>query len=82
METCCIAVDENVQERVETPEPVTLLGDTLHAVLLVLRLTTPEKPFTGIIVMLAVPAAPTFTLMFVGLPVTAKSWTLKMAVTE
>jgi hypothetical protein len=65
-----------VQDRVETPEPVTLLGDTLHEVLLVLRLTTPEKPFTAVIAMLAVPAVPTFTLTFVGLPVTAKSWTL------
>ena len=65
-----------MQDRVETPEPVTLLGDTLHAVLLVLRLTTPEKPFNAPIVMLAVPAVPTFTLTFVGLPVTAKSWTL------
>jgi len=65
-----------VQDRVETPEPVTLLGDTLHAVLLLLRLTTPEKPFNALIVMLVVPAAPAFTLTFVGLPVTAKSWTL------
>ena len=65
-----------MQDKVEAPEPVTLLGVTLHAVLLVLRLTTLEKPFTAVIVMLAVPAAPTFTLTFVGLPVTAKSWIL------
>jgi hypothetical protein len=65
-----------VQDRVETPEPVRMLGVTLQEVLLVLRPTTPEKPFMAVIVMVAVSAAPTFTLTFVGLPVTAKSWTL------
>jgi hypothetical protein len=65
-----------VQDKLETPEPATLLGVTLHEVLFVLRLTTPEKPFMAVIVMLAVPAAPTFTLTFVGLPEMAKSWIL------
>jgi len=66
-------VDENVQESVELPEPITLLGATVHDVLLVLRLTTPEKPFRELIVTLDVPAVPTLTLTFVGLPVIAKS---------
>ena len=53
--TCTIEVDGKVHETVELPEPVILLGATLHEVLLVLRLTIPVKPFTAVIVTLDVP---------------------------
>ncbi len=65
-----------MQERVEAPEPATLLGLALHEVLLVLRLTVPVKPLREVTVRLDDPLEPTFTLAFVGLAVTAKSWTL------
>jgi hypothetical protein len=71
-----------VQERVEAPEPATLLGLVLHEVLLVLRLTVPVKPFREVTVRLDVPLEPTFTLMLVGFAVTAKSWTLYVTVAE
>jgi len=82
MATWTIDVEANVQERVEPPEPVTLLGDTLHEVLLVLRLTTPVNPLSGVMVMLELPAEPTFTLILVGLLAIVKSWTLNAMVTE
>jgi len=82
MATWTIDVEANVQERVELPEPVTLLGDTLHEVLLVLRLTTPVNPLSGVMVMLELPAEPTFTLILVGLLAIVKSWTLNATVTE
>ena len=74
--TVTVDIDEKVHDRVELPEPVTLLGATLHEVLLVTRLTTPEKPFRAVTVMLEVPVEPTFTLTLDGLATMAKSWTL------
>ena len=45
-ETCLVPVVVKVHDNVELPEPVTLVGETLHeAVVLVARLTTPAKPF-------------------------------------
>jgi hypothetical protein len=63
----------NVHDRVELPEPVTLVGDRVHDVLLVVRLTTPAKPFWPVTVMVDVPAAFTFTLTLDGLAVIVKS---------
>jgi hypothetical protein len=80
--TCTVDVDENVQERVEVPEPVTPLGVALQEVLLVLRLTVPVKPFREVTVRLDVPLEPTFTLTLVGFAVIAKSWTLYVTVAE
>ena len=34
-----------VHDNIEEPEPVTLVGLRVHAVLLLARLTTPAKPF-------------------------------------
>ena len=63
-----------VHDNVELPEPVTLVGETLHeAVVLVARLTTPVNPFRAVIVIVDVPAALTFTLTLVGLAVIVKS---------
>jgi hypothetical protein len=47
-----------VHESVELPEPVTLVGDTEHDVLLVVRPTTPANPFWPVIVIVEVAAVP------------------------
>ena len=75
-DTCLLPVVVNVHDRVELPDPVTLVGETLHDVLLVARLTTPAKPLTADIVMLDVPAAFTLTVTLVGLAAIVKSWTI------
>ena len=73
----------NVQERVELPEPVTLVGVSVQAVLLLARLTVPANPLSPVMVMVDVPAAPTLTGTVVGLAVIVKSAAaLKVTVTE
>ena len=62
-----------VQERVEEPAPVMLVGDGEHEVLLLARLTTPAKPLTGLMVMVELPVALTYTLILVGLAEIVKS---------
>ena len=74
--------EANVQDRVELPEPVTLVGDTAHEVLLVTRLTMPANPFSAAIVMVEVAAVPALTEMLVGLATIVKSWTVKVTVAE
>jgi len=72
-----------VQDSVELPDPVTLVGDTLQeAVVLVARATTPAKPFRPVTVTHRRPAALTFTLTLNGLAAIVKSWTTKVTVTE
>ena len=72
----------NVHDSVELPEPVTLVGDKVHEVLFVVRLTTPAKPLTAATVTVEVPAALTFTFTLVGLADIVKSWTANVMVTE
>jgi hypothetical protein len=82
-ETCLLPVDVKVQDSVELPEPVTLVGETVQdAVVLVTRLTTPAKPFRPVTVIAEVPAALTLTLTLVGLAAIVKSWTTYVTVTE
>ena len=64
-----------MHDRVEVPEPVTLVGDTVHEVLFVARPTVPAKPLIADTVIVDVPAAFTLTLTLVGLAVTVKSCT-------
>jgi len=72
--TCTVEPVVNVQDSVALPEPVTLVGDTVHdAVVLVTRLTTPAKPLRGVIVIVEVPAEPALTVTLVGLAVIVKS---------
>ena len=71
-----------MHERVELPEPVTLVGDKVHDVLLVVRLTTPANPLRAVIVIVEVPAEPALTVTLVGLAVIVKSWTTNVTVTE
>jgi len=63
----------NVQDSVELPDVVTLVGVRVHAVLLLARLTVPVNPLSGVIVIVEVPADPAFTVTLVGLAVIVKS---------
>jgi hypothetical protein len=71
-----------VHDSVEVPEPVTLVGDTAHEVLLVVRLTTLANPLTAAMLIVEVPAAPAFTVTDVGLAVIVNSCTTYVTVTE
>jgi hypothetical protein len=71
----------NVHDRVAVPEPVTLVGDTVHEVLLVARLTIPANPFKPVIVTVDMPATPTLVVTGV-LAAIVKSWTTNVTVTE
>jgi hypothetical protein len=71
-----VDAEANVQDSVALPEPVRLVGETVHEVLLVVILTTPAKPFNPVIVIVDVPAAPTLTVTAAGLPFIVKSWTV------
>ena len=64
-----------MHDKVALPDPVTLVGDTVHEVLLVVRLTTPAKPFTAATDIEEVPALPAFTVTDDGVAVIVKSWT-------
>ena len=64
-----------MQDRVALPDPVRLVGETLHEVLFVIRFTVPVKPLIGATVIVEVPAVPTFRVVAVGLAVMAKSVT-------
>ena len=63
----------NVQDNVELPEVVTLVGLSVQAVLLLARLTVPVNPLSGVIVIVEVPADPALTVTLVGLAVIVKS---------
>ena len=80
--TWTVDAELNVQERVPLPEPVTLDGVTVHAVLLVVKFTTPAKPLEGTTLIVEVPAVPTFRVTGVGFAVTAKSVTVNVTPTE
>lgn len=82
-ETCLLPVEVNVQDNVALPEPVTLVGETVHDdVVLVARLTTPVKPFKAAIVFVEVPGAFRLTLTLVGFALMVKSWTTNATVME
>jgi hypothetical protein len=61
---------------------VTPVGDTVHEVLLVVRLTTPANPLTAVMVIVEVPVAPAFTVTGVGLAVIVNSCTTYVTVRE
>jgi hypothetical protein len=76
-------VAEPVQERVEVPELVVVVSETLAGLrvqvkpvdgeIVSVRATVPAKPLSPVTVMVEVPAFPTITLTLVGLAVTVKS---------
>jgi hypothetical protein len=63
-----------VHDSEEAPEPVTLVGLTVHEVLLVVRLTAPAKLLSAVMVIVEVLTAPALTVTLDGLAVIAKSW--------
>ena len=63
----------NVHDSVELPDVVTLVGVSVHAVLLLARLTVPVNPFSGAMVIVDVPADPALRVTLVGLAVMVKS---------
>jgi hypothetical protein len=64
----------NVHDRVALPEPVKLVGVTMHPVLSAVRLTTLLKPLTAVSVMVEVPDTPVSIVRLVGLEAKVKSW--------
>lgn len=76
--TWIVDAEANVHDRVELPEPATLVGVTVQEVLLVARFTRPANPFKAVIVTVVVPAEPARRVTDVGLAVIAKSWNLKV----
>jgi len=70
-----------VQDRVEVPDPVTLVGVRVHVMPVVgliaaVRLTTPANPLTAVTVIVDVPAWLTLTATLVGLAAIVKSCTV------
>ena len=73
--TWTVPAAAKVQESVELPEPVTLVGLRVHAVLLLARLTIPANPFNPVTVIVEVAAVPALTVTLVGLAAMVKSCT-------
>jgi hypothetical protein len=76
-----VPVAVNVHVRVEVPEPVTLVGDRAHDVLLLVRLTTPLKPCRAVTVIVEDAATLVVAATVVGLAEIVKSWTVKVTAT-
>ncbi len=66
-----------MQERVAFPDPVTLVGVTVHAELSSARPTTPLKPLKAVTVIVEV-VVPPLDVTEVGLALIAKSTTWKV----
>ena len=71
--TWTVPAAAKVQESVELPEPVTLVGLSVQAVLLLARLTIPANPFSPVTVIAEVAAVPALTVTLVGLAAIVKS---------
>jgi hypothetical protein len=80
--TCNVPANAKVHDNVALPEPVRLVGETVHEVLLVARLTTPARPFSAATVIVDAPGEPALTVTLVGLADMAKSWTTYVTVAE
>lgn len=78
--TAKVPVEVNVQDSVEVPEPVMVVGDSVHATLFALSEEVPENPFSAASVIVDVPAVFTVTVTLVGLALIEKSWTMKVTV--
>jgi hypothetical protein len=71
--TTGVPADVKVHDREEVPEPVTLVGDNVHAPLFDVSATAPVNPFDGLMVMVDVPGEPEMTVTLVGEAEMAKS---------
>ncbi len=80
-----VPLAEAVHDRVEVPEPVTLVGVRVQVrpvagLTAEARLTIPPKPFTAATVIVEVPGTPTLTATDVGNALIVKSWTVTVTV--
>jgi len=75
--TVTVPAAVNVHDSVELPNPVTVDGVRVHAVLSLVSATSPAKPFIGETVILEVPAEPTPTVTVDGAAVRVKSVTVR-----
>lgn len=74
MVTTTDPVEVKVHDRVEVPvPPVTVVGDSVHAELSLVRATSLVNPFREATAIVEVPAFPTTTLTLDGLAVIVKS---------
>jgi len=71
--TWTVPAAAKVQASVELPEPVTLVGVRVHAVLLLARLTTPANPLRAVTAIVELAAVPALTVTLVGLAAMVKS---------
>ena len=77
-----VEAEVKMHDSTRLPEPVTLVGEIVHEVLLVVRFTTPAKPWAGTTVIVEGPTLPTFRVTDVGLEVMEKSVTVNVIVAE
>ena len=71
-----------LQDRTALPEPDMIAGEKAHAVLFVIKLTTPANPIIPVTVTFEVAVAPTLAARLVGLTTKVKSWTLNVTWTR
>jgi hypothetical protein len=76
-----------LQESVDVPDPPTLFGVSVQVnpvagLMFELRLTTPPKPWSEVIVIVELATVPGLTVTVVGLAATVKSWTVNVTVAE
>jgi len=74
--------EAKLHDSVELPEPVTLVGEILHDVLFVDRLTRPVKPLRAVTVRVEAAEVPALTVMLAGLAAMLKSLNRNIAVVE
>jgi hypothetical protein len=84
-DTVKVPLPDGVQDRVEVPGPVTLVGVRVHVMpaaglLVEARLTTPANPLTAVTVIVEVPAEPTVVVTVAELAAMVKSWTVNVTV--
>ena len=75
-----VPTDAKLQEKLAAPDPVTLDGVMVQAVLFDDRLTTAGNPLRPVTVMADVPAEPALTVTVAGLAEIEKSWAVKVTV--
>jgi len=74
--------EAKLHHSVELPEPVTLVGEILHDVLFVDRLTRPVKPLRAVTARVEAAGVPALTVMLAGLAAMLKSLNRNIAVVE
>jgi hypothetical protein len=78
---------DGLQDKVEVPEAVMLLGVRVHVspvagLIVEVRLVSPVNPLTAVTVIVEVPGVPTSVRTLVGLAVIVKPWSWKVTVAE